>query len=178
MSRLRVVFRSLLVAACLAWFAGSAGEAHAGMALGLDLNGSKMLGTAGEGLKTGFGANLRLGYALPIPLIDIQPGILLRYNKWPGDTVGDVTDLDGMVGGRVALGALITPFAQLYMGYGRIKTDAGSETGPSILLGAGLDIGLPVISVGVHVDYNRVKITDEKDPTHWMSVGVDGTLSF
>jgi len=176
-----LVVSSLVLAVLLV----SARPAAAGMALGLDLNASKLVGSNTKGAGPGFGGNLRLGYELPIPVLNLQPGVLLRYNKWKYDSAGvsgNLTDVDGMVGGRVALGALLKLTGQAFVGYGQLKPGGGlsgdTVKGASVLVGVGLGIGLPVIQVGIHVDYNKLVADSDKSATQWIAGGADLTLTF
>jgi hypothetical protein len=178
---------SALVLPLLLW---ASRPAHAGTFVGVDANAAKIVGDGSEAFAVGYGGNIRAGWEVPIPVLTIQLGALFRYDQWAAATQGVSGTLkatDIMVGGRAGIGVLLKPWVGAYFGYGHLSSDIGGASagdgGSAILLGGGLDIALPIVAVGIHVDWNKDSVTFGNGSTQssangWVGAGANLTLSF
>ena len=179
---------SLSIVTLLALLALGPREARAGVFVGVDANASKLVGDGSDAFDLGYGGSVRGGYELPIPILTIQLGGLFRYNRWTlADPAlnGTLTGTDFLVGGRAGVGAFLKPWAQFFIGYGHLSSEvmgqSASDSGTALLIGGGLDIALPVVSVGVHVDWNKDVIDTQgtqQSGGSWVAFGGNLTLSF
>jgi hypothetical protein len=179
---------ALLLLTCATLVLGTERPAQAGLALGADINASKLIGDGSDNFNVGYGFNARAGLALPVPLLTLEAGALFRYDHWTlsDSTVdGSLKAYDILFGGRLGVGALLKPWVGFYIGYGHLSADlAGtshSDSGLALLIGGGLDVSLWILAVGVHLDWNRDSIdtgAGSQIATDWISVGAHATLSF
>ncbi len=167
-------------------------SARADIFVGVDVNAAKLVGDGSDAFNIGYGGSVRGGYALPIPILKIELGGLFRYNRWGladmnGMAVdGSLTATDIMVGGRAGIAFLIKPWVQFFIGYGHLSAEAAGQSngqgGTAVLIGGGLDlISVSVISLGVHVDWNK-DVIDTMGSTQigssWVAFGGNLTLTF
>ncbi len=183
----------LLVVATLAL----ARPAHAGLAVGADVYGAKALGDGSDSISIGYGFNGRLGYTLPVPVVDLTPEILVGYTRFSPDTgSGSIGVTRAMAGGRVGVGAGFKPFAYWHIGYAHPAAEsAGVELAADVLctqVGGGLDFtALPLLNLGIQVGYNYASEGDAtlttagvtrtvkvKDGTTWVDFGVHASIEF
>jgi hypothetical protein len=73
----------------------SAQAARAAIVVAVDVHGSKAVGDGSDSVATGFGINGRLGYLLPIPLVDVTPELQIGWTRFgatyapPGSDLSD-----------------------------------------------------------------------------------------
>jgi hypothetical protein len=168
----------------------AAAPARAGVSLGADLHAGKPLGDGSEHISTGMGFKAGLGYTLPIPGIDLTPEVqvgLTRFGlKDPPPGIDTSTSLfTAMAGGRVAVGAVLKPFAYLHLGYGRGSVSASGPGGSIDASGSGsaFDVGgglmfsaVPLLDIGAFAGYTKVTIDklETSDGKAFMSSGDSG----
>lgn len=171
---LRVVNVALaLAAASSAWLA--AGTAHA-TELAADLEYD--IPTDSD-LDSALGFALRLGWQLHLPALVITPEVGYHHAAF-GD---DATLNRGFVGARIAIGEIFRVGAYGHVGIGNV---AFSVPGPNEdVTDATYDVGafvdftlLPLLNIGVHAGYGRVKGGDDFDALEWVPIGVHAALVF
>lgn len=189
-----------ITAAALAAFAAmsvaDAERAHAkgGVFVGVDANGGFNVGElSADGL--GLGANLRVGYDLPVPLLKLAPELQFNYMGFSLDLedTQNVTDtaatanmraLSGRAGLRVGYSAIVGGALYAHVGYGTAMTRGDdidvNQAGLSYDVGLAFDVSVPLVTFGLHGGFNSLLPSDapDADPINWIDVGLHVELKF
>ena len=163
----------LIVAACGA-FASllSASPAHAQPTLAVDADANIPVST--PNLTTGLGVGLRLGHRFKIPLIAFTPEIGGSYHGFNGELVAvGISRIDA--GGRIGIGEIfrLSAYGHIGYGYAAYSNDTPGFGGLTWDLGGALDFTLlPVVDIGVHIDYSSLTSAGNPDyKVHWVDIG-------
>ena len=169
-------FRPLFVAtlalgATSLWLVPSTARAEVAIAADLELD-----VPADYDLETAPAFAVRLGWQLRLPLIAFTPEVGYHHVSF-GD---DVTIDRGFAGARLGIGEVFRVGAYGHVGVGHATYDsvAGDVTDLTVDVGGFLDFTLlPLLDVGVHAGYGRVK-ADGRTSLAWLPFGVHAALIF
>ena len=170
---LRVVNIALALAAGAVWLAPSTARATE---LGVDLESD--LPTDGD-IENALGIAVRLGWQLHLPALVVTPEIGYHHANFSDD----ITLNRGFVGARIAIGEIFRVGAYGHVGIGNVTYHvAGPDqdvTDATYDIGGFLDFTLlPLLNIGVHAGYGRVKGDDNFDALGWVPIGVHAALVF
>ncbi len=141
-------------------------EAEAGLALGADMNVG--VTTTSAAAEFGGGVTARLGYRVDLGPLWVMPEVGGGYTRF-GE---GMTPTRVFGGGRVGLGTVVQPGVFGHMGYGWGSPTLG---GPTMDMGAALDLKAAIVNAGVHVGV--VTVSGEV-PLTWVDMGMHAGLSF
>lgn len=129
-------------------------------------------------VSSGVGGMLRFGYELDAVLLTITPEVGVGYYALGGDLSPDMWN--AVVGGRLAVGALVRAVLFGHFGYGHVKNeDAPSRSSASIDGGFALDFtALPVIDIGAHAQYHLITGNDDGPANGWLGLGLHVQIAF
>ena len=170
-----------LVIGVIALVTAASGRAHAGFEVGADIFGAKMVGDDTDSFGVGLGFAGRLGFKLPVPIVDLTPEVVggfVRFGYGPLPIVyplvytmedGSLSFVRLLIGGRASVGSGIKAFACGHAGLVRSAFSAqglafgGNQTTGDISasamslaadVGGGVDMtALPTLTIGVHAGY-------------------------
>lgn len=169
-------------------------DASAKLLVGADVQGGAQFGDVSSD-SVGFGANLRVGYKLPIPILKITPELQVNYM---GFAMEDLNTMDaattansarqrllsGRGGVRAGYGGLLFG-ASVYshVGYGFIGTKESLTQDSGLSFDAGLAFDfrlLPIVDFGLHGGYNAIfpGSDPDADPINWIDFGAHVEVSF
>jgi hypothetical protein len=175
--RLPFAFRVLpaLLAGGLVFASASAAHASSGTAIGVDLDYAHGINEQGVGSGTGF--NVRLGYKLDLLLAQLTPEVGGGYHSFSGDASAKFSQ--GFVGGRLAFGKILEPGLYAHVGYGHVGEFDTGRSGATADAGLTLDLTiLPLIDLGVHAGYDGLLKTGDFPAFDTYVLGVHGALVF
>jgi hypothetical protein len=132
-----------------------------------------------DDVSTAPGFGIRLGFQLHLPLVAITPE--LGY-KWASFKNGAVINR-GIAGARVSIGEIFRFGIAAHLGFGHRSEEyqavEHSNLGMSLDAGLFLDLTvLPLLDVGVHIDYGRLAGDASKglEVLQWVTFGVHVAL--
>jgi hypothetical protein len=163
---------ALLGAAASLWLAPS--TAHADIAIAADLELDVPLSM---GIDSAPAFALRLGWQLNLPAIEITPEV--GYHRV---AFGDELTLNrAFVGGRFAFGEIFRFGGYAHVGYADAAFNASAAdqdlSDVTYDVGAFFDFTLmPLLNVGVHSGYGRVRADELDNPIQWIPIGVHAAL--
>lgn len=151
-------------------------EAHAGgTEIGVDADGAVPVNT--NLLNGGGGFGVRLGEEFHVPLLRLTPEVGYGYMHLFASHAPSDWTTNRVVGGlRLGVGELLVPFAFAHVGYGWRNTPDNSFGGNGVAVdaGAGLDLNLGIVSVGLHAGY--ATIDAQPASPQWVILGIDAAL--
>lgn len=173
---LRLVNLALALAAGAGLFL-TPSTAQAAVALGADLEADIPLDL--DDVSTAPAFALRLGWQLHLPLIVLVPEVGYHHASFGND----VTLNRGFAGVRIGIGEVFRVGAFGHVGVGHATfhytTVDATVTDATYDVGGYLDFTLlPLLDVGVHAGYGRVKAGDDVDALEWVPLGAHATLIF
>jgi hypothetical protein len=122
------------------------------------------------GADAGFGFDGRLGSLSSFGPVDLTTELKGGYYAVANGGVARI-----LGGARLGIGNFIQPGVYGHLGYGGI-TSAGGGGGFHFDAGGYLDLRLPLVSVGVHVDYNHILLNP--GDFKWVGTGLHAALTF
>ncbi|WP_146645662.1 hypothetical protein [Labilithrix luteola] len=154
----------------------SSTSAHAKPKLGLD--GEVAVPLTPNRVSTGGGGALRFGYELDAVLLTITPEVAAGYYSLGGDLAPKMWD--AVVGGRLAVGALVRAVLFGHFGYGHVKNNnAPSRSAAAVDGGLALDLTvLPIIDIGVHAQYHLITGNSDGPANGWLGLGLHIQIAF
>lgn len=145
----------------------TASPSRADTQIGADLDYARPINSD---VDSGGGFAARLGWQLHVPLLVLTPEGVFNYVRFSGS--GGPSVYRGLGGVRLGLGEVLRPGVFGHAGVAQRSADFTFD------VGAFLDFTLlPLLNVGVHVAYNRIRGGD--DPSfQWLTLGAHAELIF
>jgi len=167
------VMHAALALGAGAWLAPSSARAAVALAGDLEFD-----APSHSDVDTALAFGVRLGWQLHLPLIVFTPEVGYHHAAF-GD---DITLNRGFVGVRLGIGEAfrIGAFGHIGVGHAAFHfTDDQDITDASYDVGGFLDFTLlPLLDLGVHAGYGRLKAGEGGEPVEWVPVGAHVTLVF
>ena len=154
------------------------GSAAAANTVGIDLSFNGGTRDSRYGTDTGAGVDIFFGPRMDLGLVALTTELDGGFHSFGGPA--DPTVYRGMVGGRLAIGAVIRPSVFAHIGVGHLRwnelpgltDDRDGRTNLATNLGAALDFTLlPLVDLGVQLSYNSVAGGSASPAFDWVEAG-------
>lgn len=164
-----------LVAMVVALVAARSAHASSGKAIGVDIDYANGINESHVNSGTGF--NVRFGYKLDLLVLQLTPEIGGGYHTFSGSA--DAKFSQGIVGGRLQFGKILSPGMYAHLGYGHLSAFGTGHSGATADAGVTLDLTfLPMIDVGVHAGYNGLLKSGDNPAFDSYVLGAHASLIF